>query len=135
MKSKLLIIVVSIVPLILISGCLEGGFSIDEPDYTDRETFDFVDFRDGHLEETESEMVFTVNLGDGEYITHFSCLATWVDEEPVERMREYYNEGDQFRVSISDGGNITMRAISTNPTGGVGNVYCFYPSDIVDSQT
>ena len=135
MRSKLFISLSFIIPLILISGCINEKTKIDDPEVNERTTTDHSDLGEGYLVETESENVFSYTLDPDECLISMTCQLVWEDEDPVDRPIRYQNEGDQFTVTITNGDNISIIDTRINAPGYTGTIICRYQGDGMDWET
>lgn len=121
---------------IMVSGCM----GITGPDIESEDRLVGTPIVDseggsGNMEESETNVIFTLKLGDFQYLTHLDAIINWMDEPPVEKGTPYRNEGDTFSLRISDGGSINVVSSATNPEECEGRVYIHLPGDIVHNDS
>ena len=125
-----------IVLCLLLSGCLaSGGDRIKGEDYLLGVPLEGSDEGSGYLGEKESEVVFQLKIGEGQYLIRLSDLINWKDEDPVDEGVRYVNEGDQFSAVITNGDNVNICSNSINMEDCEGRLYLYLDGDIVDNQT
>jgi len=130
-------LLMALMVIILFSaGCTET--SSDTVDIEDRiigTKLTGFDSGSSYLDEFESEIVFTVSLGIDEHLTSMIVLVRWNDEPPVQAGGIYYNEGEQFKATISNGDGINRMGSTTNSPDHDGYLFLHLSGDVVDNQT
>ncbi len=130
------LLISSIVILVSISGCLDvSSTDIQVEDRLTGEPIDGSDQGSSHLEEFNSEPIFSLDLGVDQHLIRLIVILNWVDEPPAQSGVPYVNDGETFTVRISDGERINYMASTTNVAGSPGKMYVHLPGDIVDNQT
>lgn len=127
---------VFVVLIMVTIGCTE--IASDDIDVEDRivgKKIKGSDGGSGYMEEQQSEVVFTLSLTETEHLTGMTVIVDWSDEPPVQSTNLYYNEGEQFRATISDDDNIKKMGSHTNPPQQNGHLTVFLDGIIVDNQT
>ncbi len=125
-----------VIIIMLSAGCTDT--SSDEIDVEDRligTKLTGLDSGASYLDEFESEIVFTVSLGIDEHLTSMTLLVRWNDEPPVQSGGLYYNEGEQFTATITNGDGINKMGSTTNSPDREGYLFLHLPGDVVDNQT
>ena len=132
MRTTLWYSLAIILLLIMTSGCINEDNSVDTPEESHRTTTNHSNSGEGHLEEMETDSVFSYTLENEECLISMICNLVWEDEAPVDRPIQYENEGDYFMVTITNGANVSVINTARNIPGYPGNIICRYQGDGMD---
>jgi hypothetical protein len=136
MRKSIVVPAVFLLITAFLSGCIDSDVSDRElEDGLVGTPFEGSETGSGYLEEEGSKVVFSVTLGDLQFLTHFRIIVNWEDEPPLERAVPYQNHGDTFSVRIFDGDRINKMSSDVNMMECEGRTYTDLEGDLVQNDS
>ncbi len=135
METKF-IIPISIITILLGSGCIEiGQDQMMVGSSGLGETIEGYEEGTGYLTEGNSEELLSMELKENQFVTRMMFILNWYDEDPANRARHYTNYPDIFTAILSNGEHVSVLGSAPNIIDGQGIIVLSYPSDNIDNQT